>query len=342
MAAPDSRQTALALVAEGQGILAADESSGTATKRLDAEGIESTEETRRAYRELLFTTPGLGEYISGAILYDETIRQSTSDGTPMPQALEQNGVIPGIKVDTGAKPLAGTGEAEKITEGLDGLADRFAEYVDMGARFTKWRAVIQIDDEAGLPSDYCIHTNAHALARFAKLSQEAGLAPCVEPEVLIDGDHSQERCFEVIETTLRAVFNELALQRVSLEGMVLKPSMVTAGKEHQSWPTPPEEVASATVACMRRVVPAAVPGICFLSGGQSPEQATENLNAMNKVGPHPWQISFSYARALQGPVLKAWKGEAANREAAQAALAHRAKLNSAARQGSYASDMEQS
>ena len=339
MAAPDPRQTAQALVADGQGILAADESTGTATKRLEAEDIESTDESRRDYRELLFTTPGLGEYISGAILYDETIRSATSDGTPMAQALERNGVIPGIKVDTGAQALAGA-EGEKITEGLDGLRERLGEYVDMGARFTKWRAVIQIQGP-DLPSAYAVHANAHALARFAALSQEAGLAPCVEPEVLIEGDHSMERCFEVIEATLREVFSQLATHRVALEAMVLKPSMVTAGKEHDSWPNPPEEVAEATVACMKRVVPAAVPGICFLSGGQSPEQATENLNAMNKLGPQAWQLSFSYARALQGPVLKAWKGDNSNWEAAQASLAHRAKMNSAARSGSYSPDMEQ-
>ena len=340
MANLDPRATAQALVAEGQGILAADESTGTATKRLEAENIESTDESRRDYRELLFTTPGLGEYVSGAILYDETIRSETSDGRTMCQALQDNDVIPGIKVDTGAKPLAGTGEREKITEGLDGLRERLAEYVEMGARFTKWRAVIQIEGRE-LPSDYCIATNAHALARFAALSQEAGMAPCVEPEVEISGDHSIERCFEVNEKTLRVVFAELALHRVDLEGMVLKPAMVIAGKNHESFPPDPQQVAEMTVTCMRRVVPAAVPGICFLSGGQTPEQATDHLNRMNKLGPQPWQLAFSYARALQGPVLQAWKGEKANWEAAQETLAHRAKLNSAARSGSYSSDMEQ-
>ena len=339
MAAPDPRATAQALVAEGQGILAADESTGTATKRLEAENIESTDQSRRDYRELLFTTPGLGEYVSGAILYDETIRSNTSDGRTMCQALDENGVIPGIKVDTGANALAGA-EGEKITEGLDGLRERLEEYVEMGARFTKWRAVIQIQGDE-LPSDYAIAVNAHALARFAALSQEAGMAPCVEPEVLIDGDHSIERCFEVNEKTLRVVFAQLALQRVELEAMVLKPSMVIAGKEHESFPSDPQQVAEMTVACMRRVVPAAVPGICFLSGGQTPEQATEHLNLMNKLGPQPWQLAFSYARALQGPVLQAWKGDNSNWEAAQQALAHRAKMNSAARSGSYSPDMEQ-
>ena len=337
--APDPRATAQALVADNKGILAADESTGTAAKRLEAEGIDTSEEMRRDYRQLLFTTPGLGDYISGTILYDETIRQKTSDGTPIPEAIKQNGIIPGIKVDTGAKPLAGA-EGEKVTEGLDGLRERLEEYVEMGARFTKWRAVISIKDQE-LPSDYCILANSHALARYAALAQEAGLCPIVEPEVEINGDHSLERCFEVTEATLRATFNQLAAQRVDLEGMILKPNMVIAGKEHDSFPSPVEEVAEATVACMRRVVPAAVPGICFLSGGQTPEQATEHLNAMNNLGPQPWVLSFSYARALQEPVLKAWKGDSANWDAAQSALAHRAKLNVSARAGSYASDMEQ-
>ena len=338
MAAPDPRATAQALVAEDKGILAADESTGTATKRLEAESIESTDESRRDYRELLFTTPGLGDFISGAILYDETIRSDTSDGTPMAKALEQNGVIPGIKVDTGAKPLAKS-EGEKVTEGLDGLRERLEEYVEMGARFTKWRAVVNIKG-TDLPTDYCIHVNAHALARYAALAQEAGLAPIVEPEVEISGDHSLERCFEVTEATLRATFAELAAQKVELEGMILKPNMVIAGKEADPQ-SEVEEVAEATIECMRRVVPAAVPGICFLSGGQSPEQATAHLDAMNKRGPHPWVISFSYARALQDPVLKAWKGQKENWDAAQKELAHRAKLNSAAKAGSYSPDMEQ-
>lgn len=338
MAKFDPRETAQALVAEGHGILAADESTGTATKRLEAENIESTDESRRDYRELLFTTPGLGDYVSGAILYDETIRSETSDGRPMTKALEDNGVIPGIKVDTGAKPLAKSPD-EKVTEGLDGLRERFEEYADMGARFTKWRGVINIKGQE-LPTDYCIAVNAHALARYAALAQEAGLAPIVEPEVEISGDHTLERCFEVTEATLRAVFNELALQRVELEAMILKPNMVISGKDAERQASV-EEVAEASVTCMRRVVPGAVPGICFLSGGQTPEQATAHLDAMNRMGPQPWQLSFSYARALQDPVLKAWKGEQANWDAAQQALAHRAKLNSAAREGSYSTDMEQ-
>ncbi len=338
MGANDLRATAQAMVAEGKGLLAADESTGTAGKRLEAENIESTDESRRDYRELLFTTPGLGDYISGAILYDETIRSDTSDGTPMPKALEQNGVMPGIKVDTGANPLA-KAEGEKVTEGLDGLRERLEEYVEMGARFTKWRAVINIKGRE-LPSDYCIAVNAHALARYAALAQEAGLVPIVEPEVEISGDHTLERCYEVTEATLRAVFNELALQRVELEGMILKPNMVISGKDADPQSSV-DEVAEATISCLRKVVPGAVPGVCFLSGGQTPEQATAHLDAMNRLGPHPWEVSFSYARALQEPVLKTWKGEQSNWDAAQEALAHRAKLNSAAREGAYSSDMEQ-
>ncbi len=338
MGANDLRATALAMVTDGKGILAADESTGTASKRLEAVNIESTDESRRDYRELLFTTPGLGDYVSGAILYDETIRSKTSDGTPMTKALEDNGLMPGIKVDTGAQPLANA-EGEKVTEGLDGLRDRLAEYAEMGARFTKWRAVIHI--EGPLPSDYCIAVNAHALARYAALAQEAGLVPIVEPEVEIVGDHSLERCYEVTEKTLREVFAQLALQRVDLEGIILKPNMVITGKEVETQSTL-DEVAEATIDCLMKTVPAAVPGICFLSGGQTPEQATAHLDAMNRLGPHPWVLSFSYARALQEPVLKTWKGEKSNWEAAQEALAHRAKLNSAASQGSYSADMEQS
>jgi len=338
MGANDLRATALAMVAEGKGILAADESTGTAGKRLEAVNIESTDESRRDYRELLFTTPGLGDYISGAILYDETIRSETSDGRSMVKALEDNGVMPGIKVDTGAKPLANA-EGEKVTEGLDGLRDRLAEYAEMGARFTKWRAVIHIEGE--LPSEYCIAVNAHALARYAALAQEAGLVPIVEPEVEIVGDHTLERCYEVTEKTLREVFAQLALQRVDLEGIILKPNMVITGKEVEKQSTA-DEVAEATIDCLKKTVPAAVPGICFLSGGQTPEQATAHLDAMTRMGPHPWILSFSYARALQDPVLKTWKGEKSNWDAAQEALAHRAKLNSAASEGSYSSDMEQS
>ncbi len=334
--ADDLTTTARALVAPGQGILAADESTGTITKRFDKAGIESTPETRRAYRETLFSTPGLGDHISGAILYDETIRQSSSDGKPLPRVLEDNGVIPGIKVDTGAKPLAKAPD-EKVTEGLDGLRERIAEYVEMGARFAKWRAVITIGD--GIPSRYCIDANAHALARYASLCQEGGLVPIVEPEVLMDGDHSIERCFEVTEATQHAVFAALYEHRVDYEGMVLKPNMVVSGKENARQ-AGVEEVAEQTLRCLRRTVPGAVPGIVFLSGGQSPEQATAHLNAMNTMGPQPWEISFSYGRALQDPALKAWKGEAANVQSGQEALSFRARLNGAARSGQYSEEME--
>ncbi|HEU4449122.1 MAG TPA: class I fructose-bisphosphate aldolase [Gaiellaceae bacterium] len=325
------------LVAPGKGILAADESTGTIEKRLKSIEVESTEENRRAYREMLFTTPGLGDHVSGVILFDETIRQSTRDGVPFTQVLQDAGVVPGIKVDKGAKALAGA-DGEKITEGLDGLRERLAEYVDLGARFTKWRAVIEIGGEKK-PSAYCIHVNAHALARFAALSQEAGLVPIVEPEVLMDGDHTLERAYEVTEATLEAVFNELFSQRVVYEGMLLKPNMVVSGKDCPEQ-AGPEEVAKATVRCFREVVPAAVPGIVFLSGGQSDEQATANLNAINRVGDQPWQLSFSYGRALQAPSLKAWRGDEANVQAGQEALAHRARMNGAARDGSYTPDME--
>jgi fructose-bisphosphate aldolase, class I len=327
---------ARALVAPGKGILAADESHPTIGKRFKSIDLESTEENRRAYRDMLFTTPGIGDHISGVILFDETIRQSAADGTPFPKLLERAGVIPGIKVDKGAKPLAGA-EDEKITEGLDGLRERLNEYRDLGAKFTKWRAVIEIGE--GRPSAYCIHVNAHALARFAALTQEAGLVPIVEPEVLMDGDHTIDRCYEVTEATLEAVFNELFSQRVVYEGMLLKPNMVISGKESRTQ-AGPEEVAEATVRCFRSVVPAAVPGIVFLSGGQGDEQATANLNAMNAIGPHPWELSFSYGRALQAPSLAAWKGEEGNVTAGQEALAHRARLNGAARSGEYTPDME--
>ena len=328
--------TAQALVAPGKGILAADESTGTIEKRLKSIDVESTEETRRAYREMLFTTPGLGDHISGVILYDETIRQSTRDGVPFTKVLEDAGAIPGIKVDKGAKPLAGA-EGENVTEGLDGLRERLAEYRGLGAKFTKWRAVIDIGE--GLPSAYAIHVNAHALARFAALSQEAGLVPIVEPEVMMEGPHSIDRCYEVTEATLEAVFNELFSQRVVYERMLLKPNMVVSGKE---CPTQagPEEVAEKTIRCFKSVVPAAVPGVVFLSGGQSDEQATANLNAINALGPQPWQLSFSYGRALQAPSLKAWRGDEANVGAGQEALAHRARLNGAARDGTYTPDME--
>jgi fructose-bisphosphate aldolase class I len=329
-------QTAKAIVAEGKGILAADESDGTIKKRFESIGTESSEENRRAYRDLLFTTDGVEEYISGVILFDETIRQSSADGTPFPKLLESKGVIPGIKVDKGAKALA-LAEGETVTEGLDGLRGRLEEYRELGARFTKWRGVISIGKN--IPSEYCLWTNAHALARFAALSQEAGLVPIVEPEVLMEGDHSIERSFEVTSRTLHAVFTELRDQRVHPEGMLLKPNMVLSGYDNAQQASH-EQVAEETIRCFERHVPAAVPGIVFLSGGQSDEDATANLNAMNAMGPHPWQLSFSYGRALQAPALKAWGGKEENLEAAQRAYYHRAKMNSAARTGMYAPEME--
>jgi fructose-bisphosphate aldolase class I len=336
MAAADLAETAHALVSEGKGILAADESTGTIKKRLDSIGVESTEETRRAYRDLLFTTDGAAEYISGVILYDETIRQSSADSTPFPKLLESQGIIPGIKVDAGAKPLAGSPD-EKVTEGLDGLRERLEEYRELGARFTKWRAVITIGD--GIPTPYCIHVNAHALGRFAALSQEAGLVPIVEPEVLMDGTHTIDRSYQVTYDTLHTVFHELYLQRVELEGMLLKPNMVLAGYDADEQ-VGVEEVAERTIRCLTETVPAAVPGIVFLSGGQSDELATAHLNAMNQRGPHPWQLSFSYGRALQAPPLKAWGGSEENVAAAQEAYLHRARMNGLARSGSYEEEME--
>jgi fructose-bisphosphate aldolase, class I len=327
---------ALDLVAAGKGILAADESSGTIKRRLDRVNVASTEENRRAYREVLFTTPGVEAYISGIILYDETIRQQAQDGTPFPSLLTQRGIIPGIKVDKGAIDLAGF-PGEKITEGLDGLRARLAEYHGLGARFTKWRAVITIG--GGIPTAYCLEANAHALARYAALSQEAGLVPIVEPEVLMDGTHTIARCEEVTTSTLHCVFAQLHAHRVFLEGMLLKPNMVLSGQDCPQQASV-EEVATATVRCFRRTIPAAVPGIVFLSGGQSAEVATEHLNAMNAMGEHPWQLSFSYGRALQGPVLEAWRGDAANTPAAQKFFYQRAKYNGAARYGKYTKDME--
>lgn len=337
MSAQELGTTAGAIVAAGKGILAADESLPTIEKRFKTIDVASTEENRRSYRELLFTTPGVGEFISGVILFDETIRQKAADGTPFVEVLGHQGIIPGIKVDKGAKALAGAA-GEKVTEGLDGLRDRLMEYRELGARFTKWRAVITIG--ANIPSAYCIDANAQALARFASLSQEAGLVPIVEPEVLMDGDHSLERCAEATEATLNSVFHALFEHRVVLEEMLLKPNMVLPGKDHRPQASV-EEVAEATVHCLRRVVPAAVPGIVFLSGGQSDEQATAHLNAMNATGRvHPWQLSFSYGRALQAAPLKAWKGEASNVPGAQQALYRRAKLTGAARLGKYSEEME--
>ncbi len=323
---------AQSLVANGRGILAADESTGTITKRFEAIGVKSTEENRRSYRELLFTTPGIGEFVSGAILYDETIRQAAKDGTPFPDVMAQQNIHPGIKVDAGAKPLAGSPE-ETVTEGLDGLRERIAEYYGLGARFAKWRAVIKIGDH--IPTPYCIETNAHALARYARLCQDGGLVPIVEPEVLMDGDHDIDRCDEVTTETLHVVFGALRRQGVSLEGMLLKPNMVIAGTDC-SRQADVEEVAKRTVRCLRRTVPAAVPGVVFLSGGQSEQIATAHLNAMNaKFGPHPWTLSFSYGRALQDGALKSWRGSPDNTAAAQNALATRARLNSAAAKGTY-------
>jgi fructose-bisphosphate aldolase class I len=328
--------TARALVAPGKGILAADESSGTIKKRFDSIQVESTEDQRRAYRELLFTADGAPEFISGVILYDETLRQQAADGTPLPELLSRQGVIPGIKVDTGTTSLAGF-EGEKITEGLDGLAKRLATYRDLGARFTKWRAVITIGE--GIPSPTCIQANAEALGRFAALSQEAGLVPIVEPEVLMDGDHTIERCDRATRDALAETFAALHRHRIRFDGMLLKPNMVLSGSD---CPTQAgvEEVARATVAALLDTVPASVPGIVFLSGGQSDEAATAHLNAMNRIGAAPWQLSFSYGRALQAPALKAWKGEAANGPAAQQAFLHRARLNGAARSGSWTEAME--
>src|SRR5664280_99974 len=325
--------TARTLVAGDKGLLAMDESNPTCNKRFARLGIPQSEETRRVWRELIVTTPGLGESVSGTILYDETIRQQKKDGTLFVKVLTDAGIIPGIKVDTGAKAMAGH-PGEKITEGLDGLRDRLAEYVQMGAHFAKWRAVIVIGE--GLPSRGCIEANAHALARYAALCQEAGLVPVVEPEVLMDGEHTLERCYEVTEEVLRTVFNQLYTQRVMLEGMILKPNMVLPGltcpKQEEV-----DEVADATVRCLLRAVPAAVPGIAFLSGGQSGELASARLNAMNVrfKSQLPWALGFSFARAIQQPALEIWHGKQANLSAAQQALQHRAQCNRAARRGEY-------
>jgi fructose-bisphosphate aldolase class I len=324
------------LVAPGKGILAADESTPTIEKRFKSIGVASTEENRRAYRDILFTTAGVGEFISGVILFDETIRQKTRDGRTFVKALEQQGIIPGIKVDKGARPMANF-PGEKVTEGLDGLRDRLTEYRQLGARFAKWRAVISISDK--VPTRRCIETNAKLLARYAALSQEADIVPIVEPEVLMDGTHTIERYFEVTQQTLESVFHALYEHRVSLEGMLLKPNMVLSGKDCPQQASV-QEVAEATVRCMKRVVPAAVPGLVFLSGGQTDLQATEHLNAMNRLDQVPWQLSFSYGRALQAPVLEAWKGEPANVADAQRAFHHRALCNSKARFGKYTEAME--
>ncbi|HYZ93862.1 MAG TPA: class I fructose-bisphosphate aldolase [Actinomycetota bacterium] len=330
-------EIARALVAPGKGILAADESSGTIKKRFDSIGLESTEENRRAYRDMLFTTKGLGEFISGVILYDETIRQGLPDGTPFSKVLEQGGMIPGIKVDTGSKKLAAF-PGEEVTEGLDGLRDRLAEYVKLGAQFTKWRAVINIGD--GIPTRFGIDANAHALARFAALTQEAGMVPIVEPEVMMTGDHAIGRCYDVSEATLIALFDQLYAHSVVLEGLLLKTNMVLSGQDCATQASP-EDVARETIRCFRNSVPTAVPGIVFLSGGQDDVPATVHLNEMNKMGPHPWELSFSYGRALQAPALKAWSGQDVNVEAGQQELLHRARCNGAARFGKYTKKMEE-
>ena len=331
-------ETAKALFANDKGLLAMDESNPTCNKRFAQLGIPQTVEARRAYRELIVTTPRLSECIGGAILYDETIRQQTRDGTPFVKVLIDAGIIPGIKVDQGAKDLAGH-PGERVTEGLDGLRGRLAEYSKMGARFAKWRAVIAIGD--GIPSWGSIEANAHALARYAALCQEAGLVPIVEPEVLMDGDHTLERCFKVTDEVLRTVFSQLFAQRVMLEGMILKPNMVLPGLACTMQKTA-DEVADATVSCFLRAVPAAVPAIAFLSGGQSPELASARLNAMNLrfKSRLPWALAFSFARAIQQPALEIWKGQETNIPAAQQALFHRARCNQAARRGEYNAVME--
>ncbi len=328
--------TARSLVRKGKGLLAADESTNTIKKRFDAAGVDCTEETRREYRELLFTAPEVENYISGVIMYDETIRQKSSDGEPLAALLAARGIMPGIKVDRGASGLPGF-PGEKITEGLDGLADRFREYKDFGAKFAKWRAIISIG--AAIPTRLCIDSNAEALARYAAVTQEAGLVPIVEPEVLMDGSHGIERCEEATLAALKGVFSALLEHRVALEGALLKPNMVLSGKScHEQAGV--DEVAERTVRVLRRTVPAALPGIVFLSGGQSAELATAHLNAMNAMGGHPWELSFSFSRALQEPVLKAWKGEASNAPLARKVFAHRAKCNGAARFGKYSRSME--
>lgn len=329
--------TAEAMVAKGKGILAIDESSGTIQKRFESINVECTEENRRSYRDLLISAPGIGRYITGFILFDETIRQATTKGVPFPKVLEKAGVMPGIKVDKGAKDLAGH-KGEKVTEGLDGLRERLAEYRKLGARFAKWRSVITIGN--GIPSRSCLMANAHGLARYAALCQEADIVPMVEPEVLLDGRHSIDRCYEATEATLRMLFAELYEQRVMLEGTILKASMVISGNKATQRAGVPE-VAERTVACLKASVPASLAGVVFLSGGQSDLEATAHLNAMNAAGHNvPWPLTFSYSRALQSPALKAWSGKAGNVKAAQHALLHRAKMNGAASRGKYTKAME--
>ena len=346
MAAESLESTAKQMVAPRQGILAADESHGTINKRFSAVGIEDSEDSRRAYREMLFSTEGIGEYLSGVIMYDETIRQKSSDGRPFAKVLEDQGVIPGIKVDGGAKDMA-LSKGEKVTEGLDGLRERLSEYVDMGARFTKWRAVITMDEDKAIPTQACIDANAHALARYAALVQEAGMVPIVEPEALIDGTHSIDTCYEVTENTLTHTFHELYHQGVDLRGVILKPNMVISGKDATNR-ADVDTVARYTLECLLRTVPAALPGIAFLSGGQSDREATAHLNAMNRLasdsemGPLPWEITFSYARALQDLPMRTWKGDSSNAGEAQRIFLHRAKMNSLAHAGEYSESMEES
>ncbi len=329
-------KTAAAMVARGKGVLAADESSGTCEKRFKSVNVECTEESRRTYRGLLFTTPGVEQYVSGVILFDETIRQKTNDGTPFPAYLAGKGIIPGIKVDKGAMDLA-LCPGEKVTEGLDGLRGRLAEYFKLGARFAKWRAVITIGE--GLPSHACLYANAHALARYAALCQEASIVPMIEPEVLLDGGHSVERCEEVTEATLRATYAACAAHHVSVEHLILKTSMVVSGKENPRQ-APVDEVAERTVRVLKRTVPAAQPGVVFLSGGQSDEAATAHLNAMAAMRGLPWPLTFSYSRALQNPALKTWRGEAKNAVAAQKAFHHRAHMNGLAAVGKWKPELE--
>ncbi|MGD1864383.1 MAG: class I fructose-bisphosphate aldolase [Phormidesmis sp.] len=336
--ANELKNNAKSMVSGGKGILAMDESNGTCNKRFDALGIPTTENSRRDYRELILTVPNLSNYISGPILYDETIRQSTKAGVPLLKVITEAGMLPGIKVDTGAKDFAGH-PGEKVTEGLDGLADRIAEYYKMGARFAKWRAVITIGE--GIPSRACIEANAHGLARYAALCQAGGLVPIVEPEVLIDGNHSLQKCYQVTDTTLHAVFHQLYMQDVAYDQMILKPSMVVPGKDSGEKASV-EAVAEATIQCLLKNVPATVAGIAFLSGGQTKEDSSAHLNEMNKqFGDQcPWPVTFSYARAIQQPALEHWAGVPAHVDVAQQKLLHRAKCNSLASQGAYTSDLE--
>ncbi len=331
---------AAAIVAGGKGLLAADESSGTIKKRFDVIGVESTADSRRDYREMMFRAKdAMTKYISGVILYDETIRQKAADGTPLVDIIKAAGAIPGIKVDAGAKPLAGF-PGDTITEGLDGLRERLADYYKLGARFAKWRAVIDIDTGKGVPSANSIASNAHALARYAALCQEAGIVPIVEPEVLMDGAHDIDTCYAVSKATLIKLYDELHAARVVLEGTILKPNMVIAGKKSGNTNSP-EEIAEKTIKLFRETVPVAVPGIAFLSGGQSDEEATANLNAINAIGPHPWKLTFSYGRALQAAPQKAWSGKASNVAAGQAAFTHRAHMNHLAALGKWKAGLEQ-